>query len=745
MPRRVWDLGNTTVRNPNRIQEGLIVFAKHFQGNVYGAEQEAAFTRKLHDEGIISTAGSEPSWFGRKWRNVFVKLGFVTDKFNKGFQDSFKELCQDLGLSGKLYELTPAGKLLVNADSSGAISDVFLRQLRCLEIPSQIESSFQGEIMKPFIFLLQVLFVLREREQSGLKKIEMAAFLQLFRKHDVAEVERTVKEILEYRQRRSEVSGRNNLKAFDRAILEAKGLEGGVQFGTLGDYADTTVRYSRMTGLLSFRGGAIVLRENKLDIIKAILEEEPRILHEEGKVEYLKEFYRGSSLPMDNPSFALHEIGKLASQLTDDGKAVPKSAENLSVETDVRILEKERYKLIELFAQSEEEKFAIEQAHEDSVTDILEYLDAFATGRRQAMKHIVDPPTYLEWIVWRAFLAIDHIAVPAHNTRRFLIDEDMLPRHPAPGGGPDMIFEFDNFVLVIEVTLTSSSRQEAAEGETVRRHVADIVKESDKEVYGLFLAPDINSNTAETFRRDCWYTSNDEEVEINIVPLTIGQLRDVLREFLKNPFHPEELLKLIISCLEYRHERGPRWKNRIDSLANEWLSNIRDTPVNGNRLVSDLFFSDVIPEGEDSSKYLPVYSLAAACGKFADGMEVKEDRWVFVDRKGLDETMFVVRAVGDSMEPRIKNGDYCIFKANPAGPYSQRGGIYLFQYQGEPDPHTGGSYTIKGYQSHKGEDGFNIRVELLPKNKSYSPLVFDQKDGDISLKLHFVAEFVGIL
>jgi len=160
---------------------------------------------------------------------------------------------------------------------------------------------------------------------------------------------------------------------------------------------------------------------------------------------------------------------------------------------------------------------------------------------------------------------------------------------------------------------------------------------------------------------------------------------------------------------------------------------------------SDLFFSDVIPEGEDSSKYLPVYSLAAACGKFVDGMEVKEDRWVFVDRKGLDETMFVVRAVGDSMEPRIKNGDYCIFKANSAGPYSQRGGIYLFQYQGEPDPHTGGSYTIKGYQSHKGKDGFNIRVELLPKNKSYSPLVFDQKDGDISLKLHFVAAFVGIL
>lgn len=159
---------------------------------------------------------------------------------------------------------------------------------------------------------------------------------------------------------------------------------------------------------------------------------------------------------------------------------------------------------------------------------------------------------------------------------------------------------------------------------------------------------------------------------------------------------------------------------------------------------SELFFSDVIPEGDDAGKWLPIYSLAAACGKIVEGMEVKEERWIYVDRV-FDNQHFVVRAVGDSMIPNINDGDHCIFRANPVGPYTGLRRIYLFQYQGQPDPDTGGSYTIKGYRSYKGPDGFNVRVELLPFNKAYSPIEFKVEDGDIDQKLHFVAEFIDII
>lgn len=119
-----------------------------------------------------------------------------------------------------------------------------------------------------------------------------------------------------------------------------------------------------------------------------------------------------------------------------------------------------------------------------------------------------EAPAYFEWVLWRAFLAIDSLVNKPNEARRFKIDQDFLPVGTAPGNGPDLIFEFNDFVLVVEVTLTTNSRQEAAEGEPVRRHVADLVmhhqERAGKPVYGLFIANRVDSNTAETFRIGVW-------------------------------------------------------------------------------------------------------------------------------------------------------------------------------------------------------------------------------------------------
>jgi len=42
MPK-VWNLGNTTVRNPNRIEEGLKLFSDEFQGRVHVVRQRLDF------------------------------------------------------------------------------------------------------------------------------------------------------------------------------------------------------------------------------------------------------------------------------------------------------------------------------------------------------------------------------------------------------------------------------------------------------------------------------------------------------------------------------------------------------------------------------------------------------------------------------------------------------------------------------------------------------------------------------
>lgn len=113
-----------------------------------------------------------------------------------------------------------------------------------------------------------------------------------------------------------------------------------------------------------------------------------------------------------------------------------------------------------------------------------------------------------------SYLAINSIVNSPWESRNFKVDPGFKPISHAASGWSDLIFEFDDFVLVVEVTLTTSSRQEAVEGEPVRRHVANYVQKyeaKEKQVYGLFMAIVIDTNTANTFRLGEWYLANEHK------------------------------------------------------------------------------------------------------------------------------------------------------------------------------------------------------------------------------------------
>src|SRR5262249_46207702 len=101
------------------------------------------------------------------------------------------------------------------------------------------------------------------------------------------------------------------------------------------------------------------------------------------------------------------------------------------------------------------------------------------------------------------------------------------------------------------------------------------------------------------------------------------------------------------------------------------------------------------------------------------------------------------RAVGRSMEPRIHDGDYCIFRAKPEG--TRQGKIVLAQYHGAADPETGGAFTVKRYRSEKElTDGSwrHTRLVLEPLNGSFEPVAFGPEDAG---SVQIVAEFVGLV
>jgi SOS-response transcriptional repressor LexA len=124
---------------------------------------------------------------------------------------------------------------------------------------------------------------------------------------------------------------------------------------------------------------------------------------------------------------------------------------------------------------------------------------------------------------------------------------------------------------------------------------------------------------------------------------------------------------------------------------------------------------------------LPLYSYRAAAGYFRRGEKVEREGWVRVPkRKAIDKSLFVVRVAGHSMEPKIKDGDYCIFTARIGG--SRKGEVVLVELDDFTDPDDGGALTVKLYTSEKDEgpgdtEWRHLAVVLRPYNREYEPIV----------------------
>ncbi|NIM11134.1 MAG: AlwI family type II restriction endonuclease [Candidatus Aminicenantes bacterium] len=507
----LWHIGNTTVRSPYRLKEALKVLKNsEFHGNLLGKEREQGFALLLNEKAvvrvdrIIQTPDSDSSDLGRKWRSALGQLGFVvkhlTIKHKVGIDPKLKSLVSDIkSLSGIPYEITPNGNNLIRADSVAEQQECFLRALAAYRIPSILETSYEFAPFSPLRFILEILLNLESiGEEPVIRFEEMALFVQ--RNTPEEGVDYVVSEILNYREKRQRVK---NKKRYDNEnLVESVGGDR-TKAGTLRDYADLNFRYLKSTGLVQSKGRSISIVHEKQTLAELLVSE---ALEPYNDSTYVKTLWEGAKLPTDDKINAIDIIHHLLAKLKEHGEEfkIPDLQERSL--HDLSLL---RHQFENRFQCLKELEFAKEQAK--SWEEITSFMKAFNKSKRTVVlsdgETLTIPggeaPAYFEWIIWRAFLAVDFMANTPWDARRFKIDQDFLPLSHAPAGEPDMIFEFEEYVLVVEVTLKSSSRQEAAEGEPVRRHVAKIAEQfenSEKRVYCLFIAPYIDSNTAETFK-----------------------------------------------------------------------------------------------------------------------------------------------------------------------------------------------------------------------------------------------------
>lgn len=252
---------------------------------------------------------------------------------------------------------------------------------------------------------------------------------------------------------------------------------------------------------------------------------------------------------------------------------------HLSTAAEINIA---RQRLENILAQTDEIQYANDQCNQWQ--EIRDYMTLLIGGggklvydEDNAIEVPKDEtPAYLEWTLWRAALAIDHMVNKPYEVRSFKLDSDFMPVSAAGGGKGDLYCEFNDFTILTEVTMSTSSRQEAMEGEPVRRHVSDAVLKYDKPVYGMFIAVRIDTNTAETFRHGMWYAKGDVKQRLDIVPLTLAQFQKYfVAMFEADKANPEQLRELILKC-ESRRDilEAPAWKQYIDATVSDKATKI---------------------------------------------------------------------------------------------------------------------------------------------------------------------------
>ena len=557
---RPWHLGNTTVRSPFRLRDGLVALStSSLQGNLRGEEQERAFRRLLGEHGIVELGDDDTYSVGRKWRSALNKLGFL-----------YPEVPPASGIPqieiGPIDMITPNGWRLIRADTVPAMQECFLRALAAHYIPSALERKFDFAVFSPLRHTLAIMLELEKQTgESRLNFVEMAIVVQLTSSDEpLADI---VARVLALRARRL---ASPNKRKFDRQEREAAAVLHGYAAGTFNDYADTNLRYLKATGLVQSKGRGLSLVPEKHVFVEKLIQDTGI---PDSDRSYFITLCNGAKLPTDNKDSALAMLDDLLQQLEKRGIPFDATGKQTDTPADIAII---RHQIEGILSEKNEEEYATRQAVEWE--EIAAYMELIIT--RKGKKTLstgedievpqAEAPAYFEWVLWRAFLAINSLANKPYEARRFKIDQDFLPVGTAPGNGPDLIFEFHDFVIVVEVTLMNNSRQEAAEGEPVRRHVADLVshygEQSGKPVYGLFIANRIDSNTAETFRIGVWFTRTDDKMRLDIIPVTLAQFKAFFEAlFTAGRVEVGLIRELLDLCggLRLAHE-APAWKAQIE-------------------------------------------------------------------------------------------------------------------------------------------------------------------------------------
>jgi len=143
---------------------------------------------------------------------------------------------------------------------------------------------------------------------------------------------------------------------------------------------------------------------------------------------------------------------------------------------------------------------------------------------------------------------------------------------------------------------------------------------------------------------------------------------------------------------------------------------------------------------------VPLFDISVAAGGFSDLQIHSDFEWLELPfNVTVKEGYFVCKVVGESMNKKIPNGSYCLFKQDDGG--SRNGKIVLVEHTSIQESDFGSGYTVKEYHSIKNFENEqwshqSIILKPITYNEGYESIELLQDDVN-SIKV--IGVFISVL
>ena len=531
------------------------VLHNNFEGRKWNTNTQIEFIKKLAEGSDFDGKGSEKdmAFSARDRINRAPKaLGFVDLK--------------------PCIKLTEAGE---NFISGKRTEEVLLRQLLKFQLPSPYHKEpeeFKGIFcVKPYLEIFRLIYELGTISFDELMIFGMQ--LTHYNKFDsiVADI-KTFRRMKLYAEMSYKTFRGKCLKeqveriyAYDINVGNTKTRESRdksidkfvtTKSRNLRDYADACFRYLRATGMveISQRGHSISIMPEKrkeVEFFLSMVDRKPIYIDDEAN--YKKYLFEGS-LP------ELYSDNRL--RLIEQVQEVTGKSSGLEEQTTNELKD-----ILENAIANKKKKIISKQIKE--LKEYKNYADVMDTFDDIKNNVLYDAPLMLEWNTWRAMTMLDGGEIKAN----LKLDDKGQPMSTAAGNMSDIVCDYGDFGLAVEVTMQAGQKQYETEGEPVSRHLAKLKKETVKDAYCLFIAPKINESCIAYF-----YALHTMNIAFYggksvIVPLELDVFINMVEQSYKAGYVPNP--QQVKSIFEYSLEQA---KKSADE--NEWYAKVKEKALN---------------------------------------------------------------------------------------------------------------------------------------------------------------------